>query len=164
MKVTIGGKEVLSKKYETFNAMSEEYIDHETERGRRVPDYEPNAFLMALAIFVLDKAYDEFRGWLSRRRERQESQEQSELDEERHRELLNGLDEVLRATRNPEDAAEFASGKVYATDKNKVLALLEWARENNVDVSLTIETDAEGDLEEAFDDLMEQEPRGPAQG
>lgn len=120
---------------------------------------------MALAVFILDKAYDEFRGWLSRRGERQESQEQSKLDEERHRELLDELDEVSRAAKGSENAAEFPPGgaRAHSEDKDRVLALLEWARQNNIDVSITIETDAEGDLEEAFDDLMEQEPRGPVQ-
>lgn len=155
MKVVIDGEEVFSKRYETFEAMSEEYIDHETGRGRRVPDYELDAYLMAIAVFVLDKAYDEFRGWLSRR-------QQSELDEERHSKVLSKLDEVLRATENSENDAEFPSreAQAQAEGKNRVLALLEWAQENNMDVSITIETDAEGDLKEAFDALTEQKPRG----
>lgn len=165
MRVAIGGEEVLSKRYESFDAMSEEYIDNETEHGRRVPEYEPNAFLMAIAIFVLDKAYDEFRGWLSKRRERQESQEQSALEAERYRELRRGLDEVLRTTKDSDDATESPSRKaqVYREDKDRVLALLKWSRENNVDISITIETDAEGDLKEAFDTLMEQETVGTGQ-
>lgn len=161
MRITIDGKEVFSKKYETFNEMSEEYIDYETERGRRVPDYELNALLMAIAFFILDKAYDEFRGWSDRRRERKESQEQSELDEERHKELLNELDEVLRATKESKSASGSTSAEAHAEGKDRVLTLLKWARENNIDVSISMETGAEGDLEEVFEDLMEDESRGP---
>ena len=54
--MTVGDKEVFSKRYETFEMMSEGYIDHETQRGRKVPDYALDQWLMALAFFVLNQA------------------------------------------------------------------------------------------------------------
>jgi hypothetical protein len=55
-RVTVGDKEVFSKRYETFEMMSEGYIDHETQRGRKVPDYALDQWLMARAFFVLNQA------------------------------------------------------------------------------------------------------------
>lgn len=48
---------------------------------------------------------------------------------------------------------------VSGEGNDSVLALLQWARENDVKVIITVETDAEADLVEAFNATSEQELR-----
>jgi hypothetical protein len=40
MRITIGGSEVFSRSYRSYDELMEEYVDHMNERGRRVPDYD----------------------------------------------------------------------------------------------------------------------------
>lgn len=117
---------------------------------------------MAIAILILDKAWDEYRNWLRRRQELTYSQEQNELQERRHRELLEKLDATLKLAKSAENSPKsLSSVEVKSISESKdqeAFVLLQWAQENDVRLSITLETDAEGDLKEAFETLTKEMP------
>ena len=40
MRIEFDGVTVLSRKYESFDELTDDFIDYETQRGSRVPDYD----------------------------------------------------------------------------------------------------------------------------
>jgi hypothetical protein len=71
MKITIGGIEVFSRKYEVWDDLLEEYVDYETEHERQVPDYDFNVMVEAIVRFFLELSttvlITEAIGWKRRR-------------------------------------------------------------------------------------------------
>lgn len=160
MRITIGGMEVLSQEYSSFDDLVDEYIDYETEHGRRVPDYELGIVLTAVGLYLLKKAADELiqeaRDWRQRRREDANARIQNHLEEKRHRELLDKLDELPGAMQAAVEARPPQS--TLTEDAAVVSALLQWAKKENVRVDIGLETEAEGDLKEAFEALTKDVP------
>lgn len=93
MKIAISGIEVLSIRYRSFDELTDEYVDHETKRGRRVPDYDLGILLTAIGIYTLKKTADELIREVLEIRQRRKGEEnartQSELKKKRHSELLD---------------------------------------------------------------------------
>ena len=146
MKITIGGLEVFSRKYEVWDDLLEEYVDYETEHKRQVPDYDFNVMAEAIVRFFLELSttvlITEAIEW--RRRG-----VQGELEEERYSQLMDKLDKLIQTTQASAEAQpqESASSEDAATAS----ALRQWATEENVSIEIDLETEAEGDLWETFE-------------
>lgn len=155
MKIAISGIEVLSIRYRSFDELTDEYVDHETKRGRRVPDYDLGILLTAIGIYTLKKTADELIREVLEIRQRRKGEEnartQSELKKKRHSELLDKIDELIETVQSA--AATRPSESGLSEDAASVSALLQWAKQNNLGIVITLETEAEGDLKEAFETL-----------
>jgi hypothetical protein len=145
--------EVLSDRYESFDELADEFMEHENRLGRRVPDYELGIMLVAIGTFLLeriaDKLISEVLDWKRR-------SAQGKLEEERHLELLDKLDELRQTMQQAVEARPQQSTLGEGTAS--VSVLLEWLKQNNVSIAITLETEAEGDLEEALEALTASVP------
>jgi hypothetical protein len=155
MRVTVGEMEVLRQEYRSFDDLVDEYIDHETEQGRRVPDYDLSVLLTAIGIYFLKKTADvlveEVRDRRRRTREEEEARVQGELEEKRHSEMLEKINQLRHALQDAVEARPPESA--LNEDVTSVSALLQWAKRENVKIVVTLETEAEGDLKAALEGL-----------
>lgn len=153
MRIEIGGIAGLSKEYRSFDEIANEFANYQDERGRRVPDYDFGVMAAVIGAFLLEQAaqklFNEAVEWRRRRA-------QEELEEERHAELMDKLDDLERAmqqameTRPPNSA--------LSENAASVSALLQWAKQENIRIVITLETEAESDLKEALETLIKDVP------
>lgn len=160
MRVVIGNIEVYSKRYESFEDLSDEYVDHETKRGRRVPDYDFDAWTVAMAVLLLDKAVDVFQDYLARRRQEQDSRNRDQLEADRHEELLKELSRIRETDRGDEGSRRSSADGAQGEEMVPVVRALRLIQENGFTIEITVETEAEADLKEALKSLTEQNVEG----
>jgi hypothetical protein len=153
MRIEIGGVELLSKRYESFDEIVDEFLAYESGRGRRVPSYDLAVMLIVLGQFILGAVAQKLIGdamdWKRRR-------DQGIEDEQRHKQLLSKFDELIDTKRQVESANP--PNLVSNPDAASLLALMEWAKREGISVSITLETEAEGDLKEPFEALTADVP------
>ena len=157
MRITIGGIEVLSQEYRSFGDLLDEYVDYEDKRGRRVPDYDPGVLLPIIVGYLfkktidklIDVAIDEALEARRRRKDEEAARVRDELEEQRHSELTGSIEELKRTVQEAVEARP--PNSALTEDAASVSAFLQWARENNVKIRVILETEAEGDLKEAFE-------------
>jgi hypothetical protein len=153
LRIELDGVTILSRKYESFDDLTDEFIEYEDQHGRRVPDYDIGVILGAVALFLLgrvaDKLISEAFEWRRRR-------VQGELEEKRHSELITKLDELKQTRQQAVEAQPPQSA--LTGDAAAVSALLQWAKKENMAINITLETEAEGDLREAFETLTKDVP------
>jgi hypothetical protein len=160
MKITFDGIEVLSQEYRSWDDLVEEYIDYETEHGRQVPDYDLGVLLTAVGLYLLKKVADELireaRNWKVRSKEATKARIKNELEEKWHSELLNKIAELREAVQDEVKALPPSS--TLTEEAAVASALLKWAKKDNVRIDIVLETEAEGDLTEAFEALTKDVP------
>lgn len=161
MRITIGGSEVFSRRYRSFDELIDEYVDHMSERGRRVPDYDVSVLLTAFACWLLgvagERAINELIDELQRGKEEEEARKTRELEETRHSELMTKMEELRRAVQDARGTPLDAESALKE-DAAAASALLRWAKKKNVKIDIVLETEAEGDLKEAFEALTKDVP------
>lgn len=166
MRIELDGVAVLSKKYESFDELSDDFIDHEDEQRRGVPNYDLGIMLGAIGLYLLKKTIDELiREARDRRQERKDSEaarERSEVEERRHTELLAKTDELIKAVQDAEEAQPQEA--VLGPDAAAVSAFLHWARQEGVQIVIHLDTEAENDLKDAFESLTIDVPRSEVNG
>lgn len=139
MKLYIGGVELFSQRYDSFDKLTDAYREAETTAGRQVPSYSLEVLLGALAGWLLKKAGDEVWEWFWERREKEEARkkekEQEDEAERRHQELLAALDRI-------------AQDRTGISGHGPLPDLLTLA--HGLPVLLLLETEAENDLAEAI--------------
>lgn len=167
MKISVADEVIFAKKYESLQALNNDYIDHETELGRTAPNYHYEAWILALAIFVLNQAASEFRDWQKGKKEREALRNQNGVEEKRHTELLEKLDETSKLPAEPRlhpDPTPSAEQAAVGSE-DRILALLQWAKDNNASLTVTIETEAETELKGTLDYFLAREiDRNPRSG
>jgi hypothetical protein len=126
MKIVIDAVEVFSKKYQTFDAINEEYINYCDDQEQRVPDYDLNVLLDMMANFFISSAASVF------------------------------VEEVRKRIRDREKESSQVQDDHQSANSDLMTTLLSWARDNEVSIEITIETMAESDLEEAFEEKSQQ--------
>lgn len=155
MRIELDGVEVLSKKYESFDELTNDFIDYEGQHGRRVPDYDLGIMLGAVGIYLLKKVIDEL---IQEARERR----QEHQDDRRHAELLAKTDELIRAVQNAERAR--SQDATLGVNAASVSAFLQWARWEGVRIVVRLDTEAENDLKSTFVDLTTDVPDSEVNG
>lgn len=168
MRITIGESEVFSRRYRSFDELMDEYIDHMSERGRRVPDYDVSVLLTAFTYWLLavvgERAINELIDGLQKGKEEEEARKARELEETWHSESMAKMEELRREMeelrRVVQDARETPPGAEPALNEDAAAAsaLLRWAKKENVRIDIVLETEAEGDLKEAFEALTKDVP------
>ena len=160
MKIMVGGVEVLRQEYRSFDDLLDEYVDHETKHGRQVPDYDLSILLAAIGIYCLKKTadivVDEVRNKVRRTKEEEKARVQGELEEKRHAEMLEKIDQLTQALQDAVGAQPPDSP--LNEDAAAASALLQWAKKEDVSISVILETEAEGDLREALEALTKDLP------
>ena len=153
MRIEIGEIEGLSKEYRSFDELTEEFVEHENERGRRVPDYDFGVIALAIGAFLLEQAAQKL---ISEALEWKRRRAQEELEENRHSELMGKLDELEQRMQQAVEARppQAALSETAAS----VSALLQWAEEQNLRIFIVLGTEAEGDLKEALEALTKNVP------
>lgn len=167
MRIDLDGVAVFSKEYESFDELSDDFIDYEDEQGRTVPNYDLGIMLGAIGLYLLKKTVDELiREARDRRQERINSEaarERSEEEERRHMDLLAKTDELIKAVQDAEEAQP--QGTLLGPDAAVVSAFLHWARQEGVRIVVHLDTEAENDLKETFEalttDVLDSEVNGP---
>jgi hypothetical protein len=168
MRITIGGSEVFSRRYLSFNELMDEYIDHMTERRRRVPEYDESVLAINIASWLLsvfgERLINEFIDELKRGNEEEEARKARELEETRHSELMaemeesrREIEELRRAVQERETPPDAASA-LAEEDAAAASALLQLAKKGNLRIDIVLETEAEGDLKKAFEALTKDVP------
>lgn len=159
MKISVADEVIFAKRYENLQALESDYIDHEATLGRIVPNYHYDAWILALAIFVLNQAASEFRDWQKKKKEREVLRNHNELEERKHTELLEKLDETSKLPVEPRLHTDPTSSVEQADvgSEDRILALLQWAKDNNASLTITIETEAEKELKGKLDYFLAQE-------
>jgi len=164
VKIEIGGIEALSKEYRYFDEFIDELVDHENAHGRRVPDYDIGVLLPIIVGYLFKRAIDKLIDVaideaLERRRRRKDEEAagvRDRLEEQRHSELTSSIEELKRAVQQAVQIRP--TNSALTEDAASLSALLQWARDNNVKITVTLETEAEGDLREAFVVAMKDVP------
>ena len=133
MRITIGGREVFSRRYRSFDEFMDEYVDHMNERGRRVPDYDLTILITAVAIWLLGQVGEQIISEIADR-------------------IRRGKGDDARETSRDAESA------LTEDDAAAASALLQWAKKENVRIDIVLETEAEGDLKEAFEALIKDVP------
>jgi hypothetical protein len=157
VKIEIGGIEALSKDYHYFDEFTDELVDHEDAHGRRVPDYDIGVLLPLIVGYLLKKAIDKLIDVaideaLEERRRRKDAEAayvRDRLEEQRYLELLSSIEELKRAMQQGVEIRP--PNSALTEDAASLSAFLQWARDNEVKITITLETEAEGDLREAFE-------------
>ena len=164
MKIEIGGIKALSKDYRHFEEFTDELVDHENAHGRRVPDYDIGVLLPVIVAYLfkkaidklIDVAIDEALEGRRRRKDEEVASVRGRLEEQRHSELASSIEELKRAV---QQAVEMRPPNSALTeDAASLSALLQWARENGVKITVTLESEAEDDLTEAFEAATKDVP------
>ena len=164
MRVKIGGIEASTKRYISFSELTDEFVDHETAHGRRAPDYDLGVVLPLIGIYFLKKVADKVIDVLvdealDKRRMASEEEKvrvQVDLEEKRHSELAAEIEELRKIMQQAVETQPPQSA--MSEDAASVSALLQWAKRDNIKIIVTLETEAEGDLEEAFETLIKNVP------
>lgn len=155
MRIELDGIAILSKKYDSFDELTDDFIDYESQHGRRVPDYDLGIMLGAVGLYLLKKAIDELiREARDRKQERKDSEvarKQNEVEERRHAQLLAKTDELVRAVQEA-DKTQIQEA-VLGKDAASVSAFLQWARREDVHIVVHLDTESENDLKETFETL-----------
>lgn len=166
MRITIGGSKVFSRRYRSFDEFMDEYVDHMNERGRRVPDYDVSILLTEIALWLLgvagERAINELIDALQRGKEEEEARE---LEASRHsevmaemKELRREVEELQRAVQDTRGTPPGAESVLIEDSAATASALLRWAKKEYVRIDIVLETEAEGDLKEAFEALTKDVP------
>ncbi|MBA3231955.1 MAG: hypothetical protein H0T05_03965 [Acidobacteria bacterium] len=164
MRIEIGRAEALSKEYHSFDEFTDEWVEHENSHGRRVPDYDVAVFLSLIACYLLKKSIDKFIDVAidevleerRRRKDEEAARVRDELEEQRHSELTGSIEELKRAVQQAVEARPLDSA--VSEDAVSVSTLFQWARQNNVKITITLQTEAEGDLKEALEAFTKDVP------
>jgi hypothetical protein len=155
LRIELDGVTILSRKYESFDELTDDFIDYESQHGRRVPDYDLGIMLGAVGLYLLKKTVDELiREARDRRQERKDNEaarERNEIEERRHAELLAKTDELIKAVQDAEKAQPQEA--VLGVDAGAVSAYLQWERRQGVTIIVYLDTEAENDLNETFEAL-----------
>lgn len=164
MRIEIDGIEALSKEYRSFDEFTDEWVEHEKMHGRRVPDYDLGIFLPIIVCYLLKKSIDKLvdvaidEPLEERRRHKDEeaARVRDELERQRHSELRGDIEELKRAVQQA--VAARPPDSTISEDAASVSALFQWARQNNVRITVNLQTEAEGDLKEALEALTKDVP------
>ena len=152
MRIELDGMVILSKKYESFDDLIDDFVDYEDQHGRRVPDYDLGIMLGAVGLYLLKKAIDELikeaRDRRQERKDNETSRIQSEIEERRHAELLAKTDELIGTLHDAEKAQ--SQEIALREDAASVSAFLQWARRENVKILVHLDTEAENDLKDTL--------------
>jgi hypothetical protein len=155
LRIELDGVAFLSKKYDSFDELTDDFIDYESQHGRRVPDYDLGIMLGATGLYVLKKTIDvllqEARDRKQERKDHEAARSRNEIEERRHAELLDKTDELVRAINDGEKARPQEAS--LGEDSEWVPAFLQWARRQDVRIIIHLDTEAENDLREALESL-----------
>jgi hypothetical protein len=168
VKIEIGGIEALSKEYRHFDEFIDELVDHENAHGRRVPDYDIGILLSIIVVYLFTKAIDKITDRVfdaaidqalerTRRRKADQATDASDsLEAQRDSELEGSIVELQQAVQHAVETRP--PNSALTEDAASLSALLRWARDNNVKITVTLETEAEGELREAFEAATKDVP------
>jgi hypothetical protein len=123
--------------------MLDSYRDDEASAGRSVPTYSFEAMAGLVAGWLLKKAGDEiFKRIMEYRKTKGEVERriaQQEREEQRHRELLAKLDELVPQDM---DSVELSNPGSY----QRLPAVLEHIARSGIRITIVVDSDAENDL------------------
>lgn len=160
MRIELDRVAILSKKYESFEELTDDFIDYENQHGRRVPDYDLGIMLGAVGLYLLKKAMDELINEARYRRQKRDENEaariRNEVEERKHAELLAKTDELIKTVQDAENAR--FQKVTLGEDAASVSAFLQWARQEGVQILVHLDTEAENDLKETLKALTTDVP------
>jgi hypothetical protein len=166
LRIELDGVTILARKYESFDELTDDFIDYEGQHERRVPDYDLGIMLGAVGLYLLKKAIDELiQEACDRRQDRKDNEAariRNEIEERRHAELLAKTDALVRAVQDVEKARPQEA--VLGEDAASVSAFLQWARQEGVQIVVRLDTEAENDLKETFEVLTTDVPGSEVNG
>jgi hypothetical protein len=150
MRISIGQQEFFSARYGTFDEMIAQYRADEEGQGRELPVFALDPFTIALALWLLDKAAEKAIDWALARPARKHEREMETLAQQRHEELTANyrvvktmIEEARALARQGDDIAKAARPVPLSGE---------------VPLRIELQSGAEEDLKEAFDQVGKRLP------
>ncbi len=139
MKIEIEGVEVFGSRYDRWDDLIDDYARAEAEHGRVVPSYALEILVVAIALWVLEKAADRAVDWMLERKQNQREEQERQEQMER----LEALERTLSEVRS--------QGAKIASDQEAILRVF---RDVQARISVSPETEVERDLARALEDKL----------